>query len=244
MHHEDSNLEDQFSVSGASDSLNVEQDIENIEQESDSISVLAGNDFDRLDLLHQEDSALQPPVLAIQPTITAIQPPNAACQPISSTSNAQTEVCSLQHDSSRPITSGLYDPQTSALLWSPSEEFTNFLEKHFRRKLTYDQVCDILEEQAVPSVDALVAPILDPPMLQHVAFQNKKFIQERDKELAGIQRAMLNATGHYAHCMINLSTAIAWSRPISNLSWIKQFASWALQIHNWPLYVARKYLPQ
>ena len=34
-----------------------------------------------------------------------------------------------------------------------------------------------------------------PPMLQHVAFQNKKFIQERDKELAGIQRAMLNATG-------------------------------------------------
>ena len=56
------NLEDQFSVSGASDSLNVEQDVENIEQESDSISVLAGNDFDRPDLLHQEDLALQPPV--------------------------------------------------------------------------------------------------------------------------------------------------------------------------------------
>ena len=210
------NLEDQFSVSGASDSLNVEHDVENIEQESDSISVLAGNDFDRPDLLHQEDLALQPPVLANQPTITAIQPPNsaiqppnsaiqppnsaiqppnAACQPSSSTSNAQTEVCSLEHDSSRPITSGLYDPETSALSWSPSEEFTNFLEKHFRRNLTFDQVCDILEEQAVPSVDALVAPILDPPMLQHVAFQNKKFIQERDKELAGIQRAMLNATG-------------------------------------------------
>ena len=32
-------------------------------------------------------------------------------------------------------------------------------------------------------------------MLQHVAASNKKFIQERDRELAGIQRAMLNATG-------------------------------------------------
>ena len=32
-------------------------------------------------------------------------------------------------------------------------------------------------------------------MLQHVAASNKKFIQERDRELAGIQCAMLNATG-------------------------------------------------
>ncbi|CAB4016935.1 Hypothetical predicted protein [Paramuricea clavata] len=89
----------------------------------------------------------------------------------------------------------IYDPEIAATSWSPSDEFTNFLEKHFRRKLTIDQVCDILEEQAVPSVDALVAPTLDPPMLQHVAVQNKKFIQERDKEIAVSQRAMLNATG-------------------------------------------------
>jgi hypothetical protein len=53
----------------------------------------------------------------------------------------------------------------------------------------------VLEEQAVPSVDALVAPTLDPPMFQYVAVQNKKFLQERDKEIAVIQRAMLNATG-------------------------------------------------
>ena len=32
-------------------------------------------------------------------------------------------------------------------------------------------------------------------MLQYVAVQNKKFLQERDKEIAVIQRAMLNATG-------------------------------------------------
>ena len=61
--------------------------------------------------------------------------------------------------------------------------------------MTFDQVCDILEEQAVPSVDDLVAPIFDSSMLQHVAASSKKFIQECDRELAGIQRAMLNAIG-------------------------------------------------
>ena len=44
-------------------------------------------------------------------------------------------------------------------------------------------------------MNALVAPVFDPSMLQHVAASNKKFIQERDRELAGIQHAMLNATG-------------------------------------------------
>ena len=61
--------------------------------------------------------------------------------------------------------------------------------------MAFDQVCDILEEQAVPSVDDLVATIFDPSMLQHVAASSKRFIQECDRELAGIQRAMLNATG-------------------------------------------------
>ncbi|CAB4016219.1 Hypothetical predicted protein, partial [Paramuricea clavata] len=100
-----------------------------------------------------------------------------------------------QHDAIRNISSRLYDSEIAATSWSPSDEFTKILEKHFRRKLTFDQVCDILEEQAVPSVDTLVAPTLDPSMLEYVAVQNKKFIQERDKEITVIQRAMLNATG-------------------------------------------------
>jgi hypothetical protein len=40
--------------------------------------------------------------------------------------------------------SRVYDPEIAATSWSPSDEFTNFLEIHFRRKLTFDQVCDIL----------------------------------------------------------------------------------------------------
>jgi hypothetical protein len=167
---------------------------------------LAGNDFDRSNWDQQDDLALQPPVLAIQPPNPAIQPPNpaiqppnpaiqptnSACQPSTSTLNVQVEAC--QHDAIRNMPSRLYDPEIAATSWSPSDEFTNFREKHFRRKLTFDQVCDILEEQAVPSVDALIAPTLDPSMIQYVAVQNK-FLQERDKEIAVIQRAMLNATG-------------------------------------------------
>ena len=201
------NLENNYTPNGDLESLQEDRDLETLERERDTISVLAGNDFDRSNWDQQDDLALLPPVLAIQPPNPAIQPPNSAiqppnpaiqptnsaCQPSTSTLNVQAEAC--QHDAIRNMPSRLYDPEIAATSWSPSDEFTNFLEKHFRRKLTFDQVCDILEEQAVPSVEALVAPTLDPPMLQHVVVQNKKFIQERDKELAVIQRAMLNATG-------------------------------------------------
>ena len=118
-----------------------------------------------------------------------------ANQPVTPVTTAQAEACQEPQDKIVSTSSGLYDPEIADTSWAPTEEFKNFLEKHFRRKLTFDQVCDILEEQAVPSVDALVAPVFDPSMLQHVAASNKKFIQERDRELAGIQRAMLNATG-------------------------------------------------
>ena len=54
---------------------------------------------------------------------------------------------------------------------------------------------DTLEEQAVPALEALLPPVLEPSILHHVASQNKKFILERDKERAAVQRAMLYATG-------------------------------------------------
>ena len=55
-----------------------------------------------------------------------------------------------------------FDPEVQANSWSPSPEFHSFLEKQFRRKLSFEQVCDILEEQAIPAVDALCAPTFDP----------------------------------------------------------------------------------
>ena len=140
-------------------------------------------------------SAIQPPISAIQPPNLALQTPNLVNQPVTPVPTAQAEACQEPQGKIIGTSSGLYYPEITDTSWTPTEEFKNFLEKHFHRKLTFDQVCDILEEQAVPSVDALVALVFDPSMLQHVAASNKKFIQERDRELAGIHRAMLNATG-------------------------------------------------
>lgn len=44
----------------------------------------------------------------------------------------------------------------------PTEGFLIFLEKQFRRKLTYDQVCEILDNYNIPAVDCLFTPSLDP----------------------------------------------------------------------------------
>jgi hypothetical protein len=105
----------------------------------------------------------RPPDPAIQPPSLAIQPTNAVSQASASTHAAQAEAC--QHS---PIRTRQYDPEITAT--SGPHQFTNFLEKHFRRKLILDQVCDILETQAVPSVDALVATTLDPPHASTVPY--------------------------------------------------------------------------
>ena len=89
----------------------------------------------------------------------------------------------------------MFDKDTQAISWSPSQAFHSFLEKQFRRKRSYEQVCDILEQQAIPAVDALSPPTLDISVINQISNKNMKFVQERDKELNVIQRDMLNATG-------------------------------------------------
>ncbi|CAB4016146.1 Hypothetical predicted protein [Paramuricea clavata] len=165
-------------------------------RDGDTLSILAGNDNPE----NFEDLAIEPPEQAIEPSEQAIKPPNSAVQ-----LNTSDDICGDRIDPSKQQSvelsnasegqPGLYDPEAVTTSWSPSQEFKDFLEKNFRRKLSFDHICDILEEQAIPQVDSLVAPTLDPPMLSHVSYQNKKFVQERDKELAVVQRAMLNITG-------------------------------------------------
>ena len=82
----------------------------------------------------------------------------------------------------------MYDSHNRALSWTPSG-------KNFHRKLSFDQICEILEHQSVPSVEALVAPTLNQNVMQHIAAQNKKFVQERNKELQSVQFAFPNTTG-------------------------------------------------
>ncbi|CAB3996645.1 Hypothetical predicted protein, partial [Paramuricea clavata] len=73
------NLEN-YMPNGDSESLQEDHDLETLERERDTISVLAGNDFDCSNWDQQDDSASQSPVLAIQPPNPAIQPPNPAIQ--------------------------------------------------------------------------------------------------------------------------------------------------------------------
>ena len=132
--------------------------------------------------------AEKPSVAVSRPTDEAIKPPDTANKPIENP--LPVEQVTLD-----PSSSMYFDPEVQANSWSPSPEFHSFLEKQFRRKLSFEQVCDILQEQAIPAVDALCAPTLDPSVINHIPSHNKKFVQERDKELSVIQRAMLNTTG-------------------------------------------------
>ena len=82
-------------------------------------------------------------------------------------------------------------PDSQHPSWEPKADFTVFLEKRFRRKLSYDQVSDILN-----SVDCLFSPTVDNSVLNQISpLKSRKHTQERDKELASLQRSMLNITG-------------------------------------------------
>ena len=78
----------------------------------------------------------------------------------------------------------------NTLCWNPKRIFTAVLQKtkqkkkkNFQRKLSYDQINnDILDNYSILSVHCLLSPTF------------RKYTQERDKELAPVQKAMLNIT--------------------------------------------------
>ena len=158
------------------------------EGDDDKLSILVGDEFG----VHQDATshllADKPSVAVSRPTEETIKPPDTANKP---TENP-LPVEQVTLDSSSCM---YFEPEVPANSWSPSPKFHSFLEKQFRRKLSFKQSCDILEEQAIPAVDALCAPTLDPSVINHIRSHNKKFVQERDKELSVIQRAILNTTG-------------------------------------------------
>ncbi|CAB4038038.1 Hypothetical predicted protein, partial [Paramuricea clavata] len=124
---------------------------------------------------------------------TAIKPPSTVTKPTENSSlpmSPLNERAELEQPGAVP-----FDPEIQTNSWSPSQVFHSFLEKQFRRKFSYEQVYDILEEQAIPAVDVLIAPTLDLSVINQIPHQNKKFVQERDKKQSVIQRAMLNVTG-------------------------------------------------
>ena len=164
------------------------------ENTDDQLSFVAGNEFN--DDINEDAQALdtgtEPPHTVNKPPDTAIKPPNKAIKPTNSPHAMSPVDGQIHTDESASV---MFDPETQANSWSASPVFHSFLEKQFRRKVSYEQVCDILEQQAIPAVDSLVAPTLDHSVINQIPAQNRKYVQERAKELSVIQRSMLNATG-------------------------------------------------
>ena len=119
-------------------------------------------------------------------------PTNEATKPSNGTSSS-----GIVNSSSNENTEGACcDPDASVTCWKPSKDFSSFLEKNFRRKLSYDQVLDVLETNSVSSVDALASPTLDLAIINQISNPlSKKHVQEHDKEIVSVQRSLLNATG-------------------------------------------------
>lgn len=82
----------------------------------------------------------------------------------------------------------MYDPGAKSLTWNAAPAFAKFLVTNLRRKLSYEQVLDILEYWSAPKVEALTAPKVDTQMLNQIPCTRKG---QRNVQ---VQRAMLNAT--------------------------------------------------
>ena len=114
-----------------------------------------------------------------------------------------------------------------------------FLEKQFRRKLTYDQVFEILDNYIVPSVDCLFTPTLDPSVVNQInPIQTKKYVRERDKEMAVVQRALLNTTG--ALCSVHDVLSSGTSLPPEEIKCIVEQSLCLLGSANRQLSVLRR----
>ena len=169
----------------------------NSSMETDSLSVMVQSDEDLVSDSEGLDTALKPPVRANEPPIWANEPPTEVSEPQSGTNKPPTEAVKRPNAPNVSANGGdLYDPDSQHPSWEPKADFTAFLEKHFRRKLSYDQVSDILDSYSIPSVDCLFSPTLDNSVLNQISpLKSRKYTQERDKELASVQRSMLNITG-------------------------------------------------
>ena len=128
---------------------------------------------------------------AIEAPLAGPEPPLADVESDYSHSNLSKE----RLDNHGPEQScEFFDPEDTTLRkWSPSEPFRAFLEKNLKRRLTVDQVNEIIGENSLPETEACVAPYLDKQILNYVPNNRRKGVENRDKDLSLIQRALLNS---------------------------------------------------
>ena len=162
--------------------------------DTDSLSVMVHLDEELVSDCEDLDAALKPPVPANEPPIRANEPPTKVSEPQSGANKTPDEAVKQPNVSANA--GDLCDPDSQHPSWEPQADLTAFLEKHFRWKLSYNQVSDILDSYSIPSVDCLFSPTLDNSVLNQISpLRSQKYTQERDKELTSVQRSMLNITG-------------------------------------------------
>ena len=138
------------------------------------------------------DMALKPPVQANEPPIQANEPPTQVCEPQSGTNKPPDDEAGKRPNMPNvPANDGdRYDPDSQHPSWEPKTDFAPFLEN------TSDKVNDRLDSYSIPSVDCLFSPTLDNSVLNQISpLKSRKYTQERNKEVASMQRSMLKITG-------------------------------------------------
>ena len=107
--------------------------------ESDSLSVMVHSDEDLVPDIEGLDTALKPPVRANESPTEVSEPQSGANKP-------PDEAVKRPNAPNVSANGGyLYDPDSQHPSWESKADFAAFFEKHFRRKLSADQVNDILD---------------------------------------------------------------------------------------------------
>jgi hypothetical protein len=174
-------------VSTIEDKLNRNSSIHRPQVEEDCLSIhppISPMAMPSDDQLSQDNSAIEAPLAGLEPPLADVRS-DCTTRPVSK----ETQESQLAGQ-----TCEFFDPESATLRkWPPSEPFRTFLEKNFKRRLTVEQVNEIIGENSLPESDACIAPYLDKQILNYVPHNRRKAVENRDKDLNLIQRALLNS---------------------------------------------------
>ena len=100
---------------------------------------------EEVDMLH-DNGAIEAPLAGPEPPLADVRSDNVSKERVDSHEPEQS--CEF------------FDPEdTSLRKWSPSELFRAFLEKNLKRRLTVDQVQEIIGDNSLPETEACIALI-------------------------------------------------------------------------------------
>ena len=172
------NIENQLKRNSATGHPHIDEDSLSVHPPASPLN------SDEAERWSQDNSAIEAPLVGPEPPLA----------------DARSEYSHSNVSKEGPNTHGLeqscdfFDPEdTSLRKWAPSEPFRVFLEKNLKRRLTVDQVNEIIGENSLPETEACVAPYLDKQILNYVPNGRRKGVENRDKDLSLIQRALLNS---------------------------------------------------